>query len=450
MPDAPRRPRPRVVVIGAGFGGLEAARVLGRAHEVDVTVIDRANHHLFQPLLYQVATAALAPTDITAPIRWLLGRYHNTEVVLGDVDAIDPARRIVHVAGDPNVEADDAREVRYDFLIVATGSHHAYFGHDDWEPMAPGLKSIENALEMRRRFLLAFERAERSDDPAEQAALMTFVIVGGGPTGVELAGVMPSIARDALRGDFRRIDTSATRVILLEGGPRVLSSFPEELSRHAQRDLEQLGVEVRTGSVVTGVTPEGAYVGTEFIPARTIFWAAGNTASELSRFLDAPLDRAGRVRVAADLSVPQHPELFVAGDMALVLRSGGEPVPGVAPAAMQEGRAAARNVLRTIRGEPRRPFHYVNKGNLAAIGRARAVADFGRFHLTGRLAWLTWLFVHILYLAGFRNRLSVLVEWAYAYFTYQRGSRLITEHEPWLASTPPIPPEETRAGVAQH
>ncbi|MDQ3698344.1 MAG: NAD(P)/FAD-dependent oxidoreductase [Gemmatimonadota bacterium] len=411
-----RAARPHVVILGGGFAGLYAARAL-RTAAVNVTVLDRTNHHLFQPLLYQVATATLAPSDVTAPIRWILRHQRNTTVLLAEAQAIDPQRR--------RVLLDDGRDIAYDFLIVATGARHSYFGHDEWEPFAPGLKSIDDALEIRQRFLMAFEQAERSDDPAAQEALLTFVIVGGGPTGVELAGILPDVARRAMREDFRRIDTTRARVILLEAGPRVLPAFPQELSERARRDLTALGVEVRTGTVVTGVDADGVMAGDARIPARTVFWAAGNAASPLARSLGAPLDRAGRVLVEADLSVAGHPELFVVGDLAALMQDG-KLIPAVAPAAMQEGKKAAKNIRRTLEGAPRKPFRYLDKGNLATVGRSRAVAQFGRVCFAGFVAWWLWLFIHIMYLVGFRNRLSVLLQWAYAYFTYQRGVRLIT------------------------
>ena len=413
--------RPHVVIIGGGFGGLSAARAL-RTANVDVTVIDRTNHHLFQPLLYQVATAALSAGDVTAPIRHILRKQANTRVLLAEVRDIDPAAHTV------TIDYPD-RRISYDYLIVAPGSRHAYYGHDEWEPFAPGLKAIEDAAEIRRRFLLAFERAEKSDDPLEQEALMTFVIVGGGPTGVELSGAFPTIARKALYPDFRNIDTRKSRVILLEGGPRVLPSFPERLSEIAKRSLEEIDVEVRTNSIVTRVEPDAVYIGEERIPTRTVFWAAGNAASPLGATLGAPLDRVGRVMVEADLSIPGHPDVFVIGDLALVVREDGRPVPGVSPAAMQEGRTAARNIRRMIGKRPTIPFRYRNKGDLAVIGRSRAIADFGRVQFSGRIAWLLWLFVHIMYLVGFRNRISVFVQWAYSYLTYQRGVRLITSTE---------------------
>jgi len=414
-------PRPRVVVIGGGFGGLAAAKAL-RNTPVDVTVIDRTNHHLFQPLLYQVATAGLAPSDITVPIRWILRNERNANVIFGHVVGIDTGMREVIVS-------DIAAPIAYDALIVASGSHHSYFGHDAWEPNAPGLKSLEDALELRRRFLVAFERAEQTTDPAERAALMTIVIVGGGPTGVELAGMMIEIVRKAMPSDFRSIDTRASRIVLVEGGPRLLPAMPPHSSARAQRDLERLGVEVRTGAIVTGVDERGAQIGDERIATGNVFWAAGNQASSLGAMLGGPVDRAGRVLVRDDLSVPGHPEVFVVGDLAAVKRADGSLVPGVAPAAMQEGRRAGLNALRIVNGETTSPFHYYNKGDLATIGRNRAVAVFGKVEVSGYPAWLLWLFVHILYLVGFRNRLSVLVQWAYAYFTFQRGVRLITAAE---------------------
>ena len=421
LPPSPAQARrPRVVIVGGGFAGLEAARALGEA-DAEVVVVDRTNHHLFQPLLYQVAMAVLAPTDIALPIRFLLRRQLNTSVLLDRIDRIDVERRLVR--------GESGRELTYDYLVVAAGTRHSYFGHDDWEALAPGLKTIEDAREIRHRFLLAFEEAERCDDQEARQAWMTFAVVGGGPTGVELAGIVPDVTRHALRGEFRRIDTSAARIVLVEAGPRVLPSFPPALSERARRDLQALGVEVRTGAPVTLVTSEAVYVGAERLATHTVFWAAGNTASPLGRTLGVPVDRAGRVLVRPDLSIPGHPEVFVVGDLAATTGADGALVPGVAPAAMQAGRAAARNILKALRGEPPKPFRYRDKGNLATIGRHRAVADFGRFQVTGYAAWWLWLFVHILYLAGFRNRLSVLFEWGYAYLTYRRGARLITTAE---------------------
>jgi len=409
--------RPHVVILGGGFAGLTAARTLRRA-PIDITVIDRTNHHLFQPLLYQVATATLAPSDITVPIRWRLRRQQNTTVLLAEARDIDVEQRIVYLD-------DERRALPYDYLIVATGARHSYFGHDEWEEVAPGLKSIADAYELRRRFLLAFEYAEKTDDPAEREAYQTFVIVGAGPTGVELAGVIPETARKAFHDDFRRIDTARTRVILLEGGTRVLPTFDETLSARALRDLQELGVEVRLDSLVTRIEPGAVYVGDERIATRTVFWAAGNAASPLGRSLGVATDRAGRVPVEPDLSIAGHPNVFVVGDLCAFVDRG-KPVPGVAPAANQQGERAARNIIATLAGEPRRAFRYVNKGDLATIGRHKAVADFGRFRIEGRIAWWLWLFIHIMYLAGFRNRVSVFVQWAYAYFTWQRGVRLIS------------------------
>jgi NADH dehydrogenase len=409
--------RPRVVIIGGGFGGLYAARAMKRA-PVDVTVIDRTNHHLFQPLLYQVATATLAPTDITAPIRWLLRKQTNTRVLLAEVTGIDVEGRTVSCD-------DGVLQVPYDYLIVASGSRHSYFGHADWEKIAPGLKSIEDAIVVRQRFLLAFERAEKATTEEERRRLLTFVVVGGGPTGVELAGMLPLIARRTLPAEFRSIDTTRARVILIEGGPRVLPSFSENLSGHARRELEELNVEVRTNTVVTRVEGGAVWVKDERIETETIFWAAGNEASPLGRFLGAPLDRAGRVKVEPDLSVPGHPEVFVVGDLAEMFTDE-KRVPGVAPAAMQSGPHAARAILRLVDGRSTGPFRYRNKGDLATIGRHRAIAQLPAFEMWGKPAWWFWLFLHIMYLAGFRNRISVMIEWAYSYFTYQRGARLIT------------------------
>jgi len=413
--------RPRIVIIGGGFGGLSAAKALKGAN-ADVIVIDRTNHHLFQPLLYQVATASLSPGDISAPIRHVLRHQQNTSVLLAEVTDIDVAGKIVHI------DLPD-REIPYDYLIVASGSHHAYFGHDEWEPIAPGLKTVEDATELRRKFLLAFERAEKSTNEAEREAYMTFVIVGGGPTGTELSGALPTIARKALRPEFRNIDTQKTRVILLEGGPRILPTFPEDLSENARLSLGHLGVEVRTNSIVTRIEPDAVYIGDEKISTRSVFWAAGNAASPLGKKLGAPVDRVGRVLVNPDLSIPGHQEVFVVGDLAFKMRENGRQVPGVCPAANQEGAAAAKNIRRLMGHLPTKPFHYFNKGDLAVIGRSHAIADFGRVRFSGRIAWLLWLFVHIMYLVGFRNRISVFIEWAYSFITYQRGVRLITASE---------------------
>ncbi len=441
---------PHVVVVGAGFGGLEAARALRRA-PVRVTVVDRRNHHLFQPLLYQVATAALNPADIAAPIRHVLRRQANAEVLLGEVAFVDAARRAVGLA--------DGGELAYDFLVVATGATHSYLGHDEWASLAPGLKTVEDALEIRRRILLAFERAEREGEgeDARRRALLTFVIIGGGPTGVELAGALAEIARHTLAADFRRIRPESARVVLVEAAPRVLPAYPEKLSLAARRQLERLGVEVRTGAKVTAIDPDGVRVGAERIDAATVLWGAGVAASPLARTLGVPLDRAGRVAVLPDLTVPGHPEIFVVGDLAALQTENGDPVPGVAPAAIQEGRHAARNVLRAVRGEATAPFRYRDKGMLATIGRAAAVARIRRLQFSGFLAWLAWLFVHIYFLVGFRNRVAVILQWAWSYLTFKRGARLITETaEQWRIvalreSAPPEaePPAHPEAGQAR-
>jgi NADH dehydrogenase len=417
----PRQMAPKIIIIGGGFGGLHAARALKRDN-VELLLLDRTNHHLFQPLLYQVATAALAATDITAPIRWLLRKQRNATVLMTEVMGVDTERRVVLVR--------DGREFPYDYLIVAAGARHAYFGHPEWEPSAPGLKSIDDALELRRRILTAFEAAELTDDPADREAWLQFVIVGGGPTGVELAGMLPTIARDALPRDFRRIATDAARITLIEGGSRLLPTYPDALSERARRDLTSLGVDVRLGALVTNIERGAVHVGDEVIRSHTIIWAAGNAASPLGASMGAACDEMGRVLVEPDLSIAGHPEVFVIGDMA-ALSTRGKAVPGVAPAAIQMGAHAALNIRRSVEQCAREPFVYHNKGDLATIGRHRAIADFGRLQLTGSVAWVFWLFLHILYLAGFRNRLSVLLEWGYSYFTFERGARLITT--PWSA-----------------
>jgi NADH dehydrogenase len=411
-------PRPRVVILGGGFGGLAAARVLGRHDDVQVTVVDRRNHHVFQPLLYQVATSGLSAPDIAAPIRHIL-RRRNTEVLLAEARGVDLARRTVLLADG---------EIAYDALVVATGATHSYFGHADWEAHAPGLKTLEDALEIRRRVLLAYEKAEREADEAARREWLTFVVIGAGPTGVEMAGTLAEIARLTLRKDFRRIDPASARVVLVEAADRVLPPYPPDLSAKARRQLERLGVEVRLGAAVTAVRRDGIELGSERIAARTVVWAAGVAASPLGRALSPQVDRAGRVPVEPDLTLAGHPEVFVVGDL-VSLQQDGRPVPGVAPAAMQMGRHAAQNLLRTLRGEPRRPFRYVDKGSLATIGRKAGVADFGRLHLSGLLAWLAWLLVHVFFLIGFRNRLVVMSDWAWAYFTHQRFARLILDVE---------------------
>ncbi len=407
---------PRVVVIGGGFGGLLAVRALKRA-PLRVTLIDRRNYHTFQPLLYQVATAGLSPGEIAAPIRWILRGQNNVEVLMGEAQDFDLARKVVQL---PDLE------IPYDYLIVATGASHAYFGHDDWEPMAPGLKTIEDALEIRRRVFLAFELAERQALHKETQNPLNFVVVGGGPTGVELAGTLTEIARRVLADEFHSIDPKRARIILFEGGPRVLATYPEDLSRSAEQQLRRLGVEVHTSAQVTKVEAGSVHVGETRVPAAVVLWAAGVLASPLGKRLGVPLDRAGRVLVNPDLSIPGHSEVFVIGDLASLKQENGKPVPGVAPAAMQQGRWTAKNIRRDLGGEPRQNFRYWNKGDLATIGRSAAVANFGKVHISGLIAWMAWLFVHIFFLIGFRNRIVVMISWAWSYFTYERGARLIT------------------------
>jgi len=422
--------RPHVVILGGGFGGLYAARAVAR-HPVRITLVDRKNHHTFQPLLYQVATAALSPADIAAPIRSILRGYENVEVLLEEAVGFDLAARRVKLKES---------ELGYDYLIVAAGVRHSYFGHDEWEPLAPGLKSLEDALEMRRRILLAFELAEREKALHGKCEPLNFVVVGGGPTGVELAGALAEIARQALVRDFRAIDPAEARIILLEGGPRVLPTYPEDLSRSAEEQLRGLGVEVRTSTLVTAIEPGRLRIGDSMLPAAVTLWAAGVLASPLGAALGAELDRVGRVRVQPDLSLPGHPEVFVIGDLATLNGEDGKPLPGVAPVAIQQARATAENIARDLRGEPRQDFRYVDRGNLATIGRAAAVADFGRIRISGLIAWMAWLTVHIFWLIGFRNRLLVFVQWIWAYVTYQRGTRLITGED----SSGRVPPATAR------
>jgi NADH:ubiquinone reductase (H+-translocating) len=407
---------PDIVIIGGGFGGLYAARALKHAR-AQITIIDRRNHHVFQPLLYQVAMAALSPGDIASPIRWILRRQQNVEVLLAEARRIDVEHKRVILA--------DA-ELSYDFLILAAGATHAYFGHDEWRRRAPGLKTLDDALEMRRRVLLAFERAEREPDPDRRRALLTFVLIGGGPTGVELAGALAEISHQSLARDFRHFDPGSARIILIEAGPTLLSAFPPHLREAARRDLEALGVEVTTGAAVTDVQDGAVVIGSKRVEAATILWAAGVAASPVAATLGARLDRAGRVFVNADLTIEGHPEVFVIGDLAVLAGGDGKPLPGVAQVAIQMGKHAAHNIMRALEGQPYRPFKYKNLGNMATIGRASAVADFERFTMKGLPAWLAWLFVHIFNLIGFRNRLVVMVQWAWAYITYQRGIRLIT------------------------
>src|SRR3954453_22186104 len=410
--------KPHVVIVGAGFGGLEAAKKLG-GESVRVTVVDRTNYHLFQPLLYQVATAALSPADIAAPVRAVLSKCKNMEVILAEVESIDVnAKKVKMVDG----------ELDYDYLILATGARHSYFGHPEWERFAPGLKSLEDAEEIRRRILMAFEYAEKISDEAARKAAMTFVIIGGGPTGVEMAGAIAEIARYTLAKDFRHIDPSSARVVLVEGDQRVLSAFPEDLSAKALEQLKELGVEVHTGVHATNLTEAGLQVGDEFIPCQVKVWAAGNTASFVGKTTGAQVDKAGRVIVNEDLTIPGHPEVQVIGDLANFSHDGEKPLPGVSPVAMQQGRHAARNILAMMEGREPERFRYWDKGSMATIGRNRAVADLHWFHFSGLIAWLAWLFVHIIFLVGFRNRIAVLIQWAWAYFTFNKGARLITRN----------------------
>ena len=407
--------RPHVVIVGGGFAGLWAARALSSA-PVRITLLDCGNHHLFQPLLYQVATAGLSAPNIAAPLRQILRRQKNVTVLLGEVAGLSPAEQQVRLA--------DGRMLAFDHLLLASGATHAYFGHDDWAPHAPGLKTLDDALGIRRRILTAFERAEAEDDPAKREAWLTFAIVGGGPTGVELAGTLAEIARHTLRGEFRRVDPRKARVLLLEAGSRVLASFPESLSEKARAQLQKLGVEVRTGVPVAAIDDEGVQLGDTRIASRTVLWAAGVAASPLARDLGVPLDRAGRVLVEPDLSVPGHPSIFVAGDLASV-QCDGKPVPGVAPAAKQMGRHVARSILARLRGAAPSPFRYRDFGNLATIGRMAAVVDLHGLKFSGLLAWWFWLAAHVFFLIGFRNRLVVLIDWAQAYWSYQRSARII-------------------------
>jgi NADH dehydrogenase len=411
-----KREQAHVVVLGAGFGGLAAARALN-VPDVRVTLVDRSNHHLFQPLLYQVATAALAAPDVSAPIRQLLWRQRNATVLMAGVQRIEVEKKRVLL---------DGRHLDYDYLVLATGVTHAYFGHDRWATYAPGLKTVGEALDVRRRILRAFEAAEMETSDEARRAWTTFVVIGGGPTGVELAGALAEIAGRTLARDFRRFDPRTTRVVLVEAGPRVLSAFPEELSEKARRELERLGIEVRTGAAVTDLGPDFVEIGAESIAARTVLWAAGVRASPLTSHLGVPQDRVGRVWVDDDLSVPDRPEVFVVGDL-IAKTQDGKPLPGVAQLAVQSGRHAARNILCSVRGQTRAPFRYVDRGSMATIGRHKAVAKLGRFQFSGILAWWLWLTVHLLSLVSFRSRLSVLIEWAFAYFTWQRRSRVILE-----------------------
>ena len=426
-------PEPHVVIVGGGFAGLYTARGLADA-PVRITVVDRENHHLFQPMLYQVATAALASSNIASPIRSLLSRQANAEVLMGEVTSVQPAARSITLA--------DGSLLNYDYLILAPGARHSYFGRDDWELLAPGLKSLEDAEEIRRRILLSFERAERESDPVKRHAHLTFVVIGGGPTGVEVAGALAEIRRHALRRDFRHIDPREATVMLIEGGPRILSSYPAELAERAKYELRRLGVEVREQTMVTELRPGLIQASGWTIPTQTVVWAAGNVASPIMQTLGTPLDRAGRAIVEPDCSVPGHPELFVLGDAAAVSDGRGGTLPGICPVAIQMGQYTARTISGDLAGRPRRPFSYWDKGQLAVIGRGHAVADIWKLHFGGFLAWLIWAFVHIFFLIGFRNRVLVMLQWGWSYFTYERGARLIT----WPWSGRPGEPAGRRSG----
>jgi NADH dehydrogenase len=427
-----RSARPRVVIVGAGFGGLAAARALARS-PVDITIVDRRNYHLFQPLLYQVATAALSPADIAWPIRSIMSGQRNVQVQMGRVTGVDAARREVVV---------DDRRVAYDYLILATGARHSYFGRDEWEETAPGLKKIADATSIRERVLWAFERAELAQDTAERRRQLTFAVIGGGPTGVEMAGAIAELARHALAADFRHIDPKDARVVLIEGSPRILAAFPESLSRKARAALEELGVEVREAARVTACDCSGVSIGDERIEAKTLVWAAGVIASPAAKWLGVPADPAGRVKVEPDLSLPGHPEIFAIGDTALVAGPNGRPVPGIAPAAKQMGRHAGRMIAARVAGRKGPgPFAYRHHGSLATIGRKAAVCDFGRLQLSGFPAWLLWAVAHVYFLIGWRNRLVVSLNWAWSYLTFERGARLITapaQEEPQAPEMAPV------------
>jgi NADH:quinone reductase (non-electrogenic) len=430
---------PHVVILGGGFGGLNAALRLRKA-AVRLTVIDRRNHHLFQPLLYQVATAVLNPSDIAAPIRRVVRGKHVT-VILGEASAIDLEKKTVHLVDG---------EVSYDYLVVATGSTHSYFGHDQWSEFAPGLKSIEDALEMRSRVLFAYEAAERESDPELQRQWLTFVVVGGGPTGVELAGALAEISRKALANDYHNFDPTQAKVVLVEAGPHLLATYPEKLSENARRSLQRLGVDVRTGTLVTDVQCDGVRAGPDWISARTVLWGAGVAASPLARTMGIDLDRAGRVRVTPQLTVPGHGDVFIVGDLA-ALEQDGKPIPGVAPAAMQEGKHAAKNIILSLKGQPLLPFRYWDRGIFSVIGRGSAVGiAFEKFKVTGFFAWIAWLVIHIFFLIGFRNRLAVLFNWAYSFFTLRRNAQLITGEDVKKLPEACYAPERRRSHDGHH
>ncbi len=409
-----------VVIVGGGFVGINAAKKLGNRPDVQVTLIDRRNHHLFQPLLYQVAMAGLSPADIAMPIRSILSRYKNCRVLQGEVKGLELSSQKIQTSFG---------ELPFDYLILACGSRHSYFGHNDWEKFAPGLKTIEQATEIRRRVLLAFEEAERLSDPAQRKKLLTFVIVGGGPTGVELAGAIGEMTRFTLAKDFRSIDAKLARIILVEAGPKILPMFADDLASRATRFLETLGVQIWTNSLVSAVNETGVQIGGEHIDAATVLWAAGVEASALGRQTGAEVDRSGRVVVEPDLSIKGHSNVFVAGDMAACKNEGGRPLPGTAPVALQQGQYLGNLISNDLRGIQRRPFHFIDKGQMATIGRSRAIVEIGKVHLAGRIAWFIWLVVHIYYLTGFRNRIFVVMQWAWSYLTFRRGARLIVDKE---------------------
>ncbi|HZZ70671.1 MAG TPA: NAD(P)/FAD-dependent oxidoreductase [Pirellulales bacterium] len=417
----------KILILGGGFAGMNAAQGLARIPGVEITLIDRANYHLFQPLLYQVAMAGLSPAEIAAPIRSMLSRYRNVEVLQGEVQTLDLEHGLVRA---------DFGELKFDYLIMACGARHSYFGHNEWESFAPGLKTLEQATEIRRRVLLAYEQAERSDSADVRKKLLTFVVVGGGPTGVELAGAMGEMSRYTLARDFRHINAKLARVILIEAGPRILAAFSETQANRAMRDLEHLGVQVWTNSAVTKIDADGVEIGNERIHSATVLWAAGVKASFLGHESGAPVDRNGRILVEPDLSLPGHPRVFAAGDLACFLHQTGKPLPGTAPVAMQQGRYLAKLIRAELAGKPRAPFHFVDKGQMATIGRGRAIVEIGKFKFSGFFAWLMWLVVHIYYLTGFQNRFFVVIQWAWSYWSYRRSARLIVNKQ-WRIHPPP-------------
>lgn len=422
--------RKKLIIVGGGFGGLRVARALAGARDLDITLLDRRNHHLFQPLLYQVAMAGLSPAEIAYPIRTIFSKQRNIRVLLESATGVDLANKKLRTA--------NLGDLPYDYLVLACGARHSYFGHGEWEEYAPGLKSLEEATEIRRRVLTAFELAEKEPDPAAQRRLLTFVVIGGGPTGVELAGALGEISRFTLSRDFRRIDPERARVILIEAGPRILPTFEESLSDRATRDLESIGVNVWTNTLVTQVGPGTVVLGNETLQAATVLWAAGVASSELNATLGVPLDRQGRILVAQDCSVPGHPEVFVVGDQAHFEEEPGKPpLPGLAPVAMQQGRLVARNILADLKGKPRNPFRYLDKGQMATIGRRRAIAQFHGLKIAGFIAWLAWLLVHVYYLIGFKNRVFVLAQWTWSYMAFRRGARLIVSKD-WRSAAAPV------------